>query len=97
MNNDLNLTSTFLANGNLQRIEDARGTWVQCLDGTLWLTQQDDARDIVLEAGDEALIERTGTSILSALSDSHFVLLRADPQVAVAARNVAGLKLRLHA
>ena len=97
MNHDLNQSSTFLARGTLQRIDDGRGTWVQCLSGTLWLTQQNDARDIVLEAGDEARIERTGTSIVSALSDARFVLLRTDPQVAAAARSGAGLKLRLHA
>ncbi len=92
MNHDLNLSSTFLARGTLQRIDDGQGTWVQCLSGTLWLTQQDDARDIVLEAGDEARIERAGTSIVSALSDVRFVLLRGDapPQAAAS----PGLPLR---
>jgi hypothetical protein len=97
MNNDLNHSGTFLARGALQRVKDGKGTWVQCLEGNLWLTQEDDARDIVLAAGDEALIERAGTSVVSALSDSRFVLLRADAQAAVATRNGATVKLRLHA
>ncbi len=63
-----------LAQGALQSIEDGRGSSVQCLGGALWLTQQGDARDIVLEAGDKAVIERDGTSIVFALSDARFVL-----------------------
>lgn len=63
-----------LAQGALQSIEDGRGSSVQCLEGVLWLTQQGDARDIVLEAGDKAMIERDGTSIVFALSDTRFVL-----------------------
>jgi hypothetical protein len=66
--------ATTLARGTLQSIADARGTSVQCLQGAIWLTQQGDARDIVLEAGDEARIEHDGLSLLSALSDARFVL-----------------------
>lgn len=74
MNTDLHLASTVLARGRVQRVIDGKGTLVQCLGGTLWLTQENDPRDIVLEAGDEALIERDGLSLLSALSDARFVL-----------------------
>jgi len=63
-----------LAQGALQSIEDGRGSSVQCLEGALWLTQQGDARDIVLKAGDKAVIERDGTSIVFALRDARFVL-----------------------
>jgi len=63
-----------LAQGALQSIEDGRGSSVQCLEGALWLTQQGDARDIVLEAGEQATIERNGTSIVFALGDARFML-----------------------
>lgn len=76
MNNDLNLSAQRLSSGALHTVPDGRGTLLQCLAGTLWLTQQDDLRDIVLEAGDEALIEHDGLSIVSALSDASFLLLR---------------------
>lgn len=66
--------ATTLARGTLQSIADARGTSVQCLQGAIWLTQQGDARDIVLKAGDRATIERNGTSIVFALSDARFML-----------------------
>lgn len=74
MNTDLTRASTFLPRYTLQRVIDAKGQWLHCLRGTLWLTQEGDPRDIVLEAGDEALIERDGLSIISAMSDASFVL-----------------------
>jgi hypothetical protein len=76
MNTDLKLATTHLGRGAVQRIDDGRGILLQCLRGSLWLTQQDDRRDIVLRAGEEVVIERDGTSIVSALRDSDFVLLR---------------------
>ncbi len=74
MNTDLNLSSNVLARHGLQRVVDGKGTLVQCLGGTLWLTQEGDPRDIVLEAGQEALIDRDGVSLLFAMSDARFVL-----------------------
>lgn len=96
MNNELKLSAEVLAKGALQRVEDGRGTWVQCLEGRLWLTQQGMLRDIVLEAGDEVQIERDGTSILSALSDARFVLLRPTPSLTIATRSGASVKLAAH-
>jgi hypothetical protein len=74
MHTELNLAATPLTRGQLHRLQDARGSLVLCLSGTLWLTQQGDPRDIVLEAGDEGRIDQDGLSILSALSDARFVL-----------------------
>jgi hypothetical protein len=74
MHTDLNLAATFLKRGQLQRVQDAQGSLVLCLSGSLWLTQEGHTRDIVLEAGDEARIDNGGLSILSALRDASFVL-----------------------
>jgi len=77
MNTDLKLPSISLHHGQAHRIESGKGLLVQCLSGTLWLTQDSDPRDIVLEPGQEAIIERSGLSVVSALSDARFVLLSA--------------------
>jgi hypothetical protein len=74
MHTDLTLAATSMKRGQLQRVQDARGSLVLCRSGSLWLTQDGDARDIVLQAGDEARIDHDGLSILSALDDSSFVL-----------------------
>jgi len=75
MNTDLKLPAITLRHGEAHRIEAGKGLLVQCLSGTVWLTQDNDPRDIVLEPGHEAVIERNGLSIVSALSDARFVLL----------------------
>ena len=76
MNTDLDLSAISLNQGQLRRVQDAKGLCVQCLRGTLWLTQESDPRDVILEAGDTFTIERNGASYLQALSDSSFLLLR---------------------
>ena len=76
MKTDLDLSAISLNQGQLRRVQDAKGLCVQCLRGTLWLTQESDPRDVILEAGDTFTIERNGASYLQALSDSSFLLLR---------------------
>jgi len=75
MNTDLTLPAITLHHGQLHRIESGRGLLVQCMTGTLWLTQDNDLRDIVLEPGEQATIDRDGLSLITALSDAQFVLL----------------------
>jgi Protein of unknown function (DUF2917) len=75
MDNDLYRAAHELAKGRLRRIHDGQGLRVQCLGGCLWLTQDGDRRDIVLEAGDGFTIDRDGDTYLSALADSRFVVL----------------------
>ena len=73
MNYDLNQAASVLNKGQLQRIEDGQGSRVFCISGCLWLTQQGSPRDIVLNAGDEALLSQDGTTIVMALSDSRWL------------------------
>jgi Protein of unknown function (DUF2917) len=84
MNNDLNLAAIMLPRQTLHLLDDARGMLVSCLAGTLWVTQQGEARDIVLEAGDDALIEHDGLTLLAALNDARFVLTTPPPQFSAA-------------
>jgi hypothetical protein len=82
MRTDLNLAAIMLPRRALHRLEDARGQLVSCLTGTLWITQQGDGRDIVLQAGDDALIEHDGLTLLTALEDARFVLTAPVPLAA---------------
>jgi Protein of unknown function (DUF2917) len=75
MDTDLFRAASQLAKGSLFRIHDGAGRRVECLSGCLWLTQHNDPRDTVLEAGDGFTIDRDGDTFLSALSDSRFVVL----------------------
>ena len=75
MNHDLIAGSTRLGKGSLARLASRRGERIECLSGTLWVTQDGDPRDVVLEAGESFEFDRSGRSIVSAFADSRYLLL----------------------
>lgn len=60
-------------------LADQQGQRVACLDGQVWITLQDDVRDVVLEAGDCFVIDRPGLTLVFALGDA---ILTVGPPVA---------------
>jgi hypothetical protein len=58
------------------RMHDACGWTVHAVGGTLWITQDGDMRDIVLEAGQSFVIDRKDTAVLSPLNEAQVVLKR---------------------
>ncbi len=52
--------------GELVRLDGARGTTLRVTRGTVWITLQDDTRDVVLDAGDVFTIDRGGLTIVEA-------------------------------
>jgi hypothetical protein len=57
-----------LAPRALHRIVDGEGLTLLCLKGAVWVTQEDDARDIILTAGESFTLDRNGLAVLYALS-----------------------------
>ncbi|HVE51566.1 MAG TPA: DUF2917 domain-containing protein [Casimicrobiaceae bacterium] len=55
-----------LDDGDLLKLEDARGTTLRVHSGGVWLTQDGDQRDIMLSAGDAWTIERPGVTLAMA-------------------------------
>ena len=51
---------------------DRRGDMFRCLHGNLWVTQEGDLKDYILEPGQEFWVTKTGTVIVQALEDSKF-------------------------
>jgi hypothetical protein len=54
----------------LIRLTDALGTTVTTLSGAVWITQHQDRRDIVIEAGESFTLDRNGLSLIHALVTS---------------------------
>ena len=75
MRNDLFLDSKTLAKGRIRRVHHPVGQRVECVTGALWVTQDGDPRDIVLEPGDSFAFDQRGDALISALDDSRFLLL----------------------
>lgn len=59
-----------LAKGGITMFSDATSTQIRCDSGTLWITQDNDTRDIVLRAGEQFQPDRKGTVLIYALEGS---------------------------
>lgn len=59
---------------------------VICHSGSVWITQDDDSRDIVLDAGQRFTTARTRAALLYALAPARVTIRRHCPQPAAAPR-----------
>lgn len=57
-----------LAKGEILRLSHAAGRAVVCLQGSLWVTEEADSKDHVLESGQCLRLQRPGTTLLMALA-----------------------------
>jgi hypothetical protein len=53
--------------------------WVEC--GTLWITQEDDPSDVVLERGESFQLDRDGLALLLACGGAPQTLISLAPAV----------------
>jgi len=75
-----------LARSEELRIVDGRGLLIHVWQGSLWITQERNQRDIVLEAGDSFRLDRKGVALATACDDS--VLALASPHEKRPAREI---------
>jgi len=59
-----------LAAGETTPLRDAKGTRIECLNGSLWITQHRDRRDVVLAPGAAFTLDRDGVALLHAFEPS---------------------------
>ena len=55
-----------LSQGELIQLDGARGTTLRVTSGMLWITLEDDVRDVVLAAGDTFTVDRDGLTLVEA-------------------------------
>jgi DUF2917 family protein len=75
-----------LSAGEMIQLDGARGTTLRVTRGTLWLTLENDTRDVVLTAGDSFLIDRGGLTLVEAQDDAI---------VCVLARHIEEVRVRV--
>ena len=63
-----NSGSVQLTDGQTLRVVDGAGTTVTCKEGTLWVTEENQPRDLVLEAGTRVRLKRAGLTLIQALT-----------------------------
>jgi hypothetical protein len=79
MNQDLINGARELQKGRVRHVRAEAGRRVECLSGSIWITQDGDLRDIVLRAGEAFDFDRRGDALLSAFADSRYLLLEGCP------------------
>ena len=67
-------TTVRLARDGMLGIDDGRGLRLRVAAGTVWLTQQDDSRDVVLRAGESFVIDHPGRTVVQALNPAELRL-----------------------
>lgn len=77
---DLTLVATPLRKGEALHLQHSLGQRVESLSGRIWITMDNDLRDIVLDAGEGFTLDRDTDVLLSAMSDARFVVLAPVPR-----------------
>jgi hypothetical protein len=57
------------------RLDGAKGLQVTAVSGTVWLTQANDPRDIILTRGQSFILDREGRAIVYALKDAAAIVV----------------------
>ena len=53
--------------GEVVSLDDAQGTRILARTGTVWVTEEGETRDHVVDAGDTLIVARPGRTVLQAL------------------------------
>lgn len=64
-----------LPSRGLERIVNGAGLTLLCLEGAIWVTQENDRRDVVLVAGESFLLDRNGLAVVYALTPASATIL----------------------
>ncbi|HUK81030.1 MAG TPA: DUF2917 domain-containing protein [Verrucomicrobiae bacterium] len=77
MNNTVSEVQIRLRKGALwTALKPGAALLVRCADGLVWVTEQNDSRDIVLRAGQQFVVESDGLVAVQALTDAAIITTR---------------------
>src|SRR5260221_13806552 len=87
-----------LSQGELLQLDGGRGTTMRVTRGRLWITLEDDVRDVVLAPGDTFPVDRDGLTLIEAQERStvcviglHAIDVHRGPRPALSSRIAAWL------
>lgn len=75
MDTNLEHSLTNLPEGSLLRIDGGQGQAVAVFSGLVWITQDNDTRDVILQDGESFTLDRPGLAIVQALHDSSVLVI----------------------
>lgn len=59
-----------LERDQLMSLRGGKGVRVACLTGALWITQEQDKKDVILEPGQSLIIDHSGLTVIMALGSA---------------------------
>jgi hypothetical protein len=68
-----------LAAGQVLTLDDARGIRIQPRQGSVWITEEGEAQDFIVEAGHAFVVKRPGRTLVQALVDSRVAFRDEEP------------------
>ena len=68
-----------LQRGKFLRVSGKAGSTLTTHTGSVWITEEDSPRDVVLRAGQSFTFHRQGLSLVEAFSDADLSLQHSDP------------------
>lgn len=74
MHVDLDTSTLSLPRDGMIALRDAQGTRVACLSGALWVTEDHERGDTILEAGQNFTLRRPGLTLVMALQPASLQL-----------------------
>lgn len=57
--------------GQVVTLDDALGVRIRATGGTVWVTYEDNANDLIVEPGQTLVIARNGRTVVQALQPAH--------------------------
>ena len=90
----LDHTALKLAERDTISVVDGKGARIAVTEGSVWITQEHDPRDVLLSAGESFVLDRDGTTIVEALHHAEVALdapSRCLQAIAPANRNLTSL------
>jgi hypothetical protein len=70
-----------LNTGELLDVNDGQGFRVECLEGSVWITQSNDPRDIVIAAGQSFVLDKPGLALVCAAAGPAVVAVEVSLQL----------------
>ena len=64
-----------LQRGQFLRVVNGAGSTLTAHGGSVWITEQDNPRDVVLRAGQNMTLRRSGVALVEAFEDASILLV----------------------
>ncbi len=75
MHIEINRSTVTLPRDALLTVRDGAGTLIICRSGALWITQEGDIRDAIVEPAASFTIRKAGATVITALRTSSLTLI----------------------